>query len=97
MMHTPRSHAHAPQYCADQMRIVGFSSRGTSNSDSDDGNALITDCSAEQLAKYIVDPALTNGERCRLEVVVLNACDSLSFAKVRHCTSVMGVYIDPFF
>jgi hypothetical protein len=83
------------QYFIDQMRIVGFSSIGNSDSDSDDGNELITECSPELLAEYIVDPALTNGKRCRLEVVVLNACDSLPFAQVRHCTTVM-VYIDPF-
>jgi hypothetical protein len=65
------------------MRIVGFSSIGNFDSDSDDEDNLITECSPELLAEYIVDPALTNGKRCRLEVVVLNACDSLLFAQVR--------------
>ena len=69
------------KYCADQMRIVGFSS-SAADSDSDEENALITECPPELLAEYIVDPALTNGERCRLEVVTLNACNSRGFAQV---------------
>jgi hypothetical protein len=69
------------QYIIDQMRIVGFSSLGICDSDSDEENALINECSPELLAEYIVDPALTNGTKCQLEVVVLNACHSLRFAQ----------------
>jgi hypothetical protein len=63
------------------MRIVGFSSIDDPYSDGDD---LITECSPELLAEYIVEPALTNRNRCRLEFVVLNACNSLPFAQVRY-------------
>jgi hypothetical protein len=73
------------------MRIVGFSSTDDPYSD---GNDIITECPPELLAEYIVEPALTNRKRCRLEFVVLNTCNSLPFAQVRRYIMVCMLCID---